>query len=187
MTALKAVALCGSLRSKSYNHKLLVLARQYAEAQGVEVAELDLKTLALPMYDSDLEATGFPEAVQKAKAAVESSDLLLVASPEYNYSVSGALKNIIDWLSRGTKNSWGGKVAAIFGASTGPIGTARGQLQLRTILTVVNVLVIPQPQVLVKLADDAFNPDGTLKDETTTGHLKKLIEKTVETARKLKG
>jgi chromate reductase, NAD(P)H dehydrogenase (quinone) len=175
---IKVLAFCGSLRAGSYNRKLLQIAKNFARELNADVTEADLKELALPIYDQDIQDAGFPENVKKIKKLAEDSDVLLIASPEYNYSISGALKNTIDWLSRGEKNSIGGKYAVIVGASNGPYGTVRGQFQLRSIFLAVNVSVLPQPQVLVPLADDAFNDDGTLKNKEIEARLKKLIQLT---------
>lgn len=113
---IKVLVISGSLRRDSFNRKLLNVAKKMAAELGAEVSEADLKELSLPVYDGGIEAQGMPESVQKLKAAVEATDVLLIASPEYNHSISGALKNAIDWLSRG-ENSLDGKLAAIFGAS----------------------------------------------------------------------
>jgi chromate reductase len=126
-----------------------------------------------------------PEPVLRFKAMVEAADVLLIASPEYNHSVPGSLKNAIDWLSRGG-NSLDGKVAAIFGASTGAFGTARGQIQLRSVLTALNVLVIPQPMVYIRNAADAFNPDGSFREPKTTEILKRLVHRAITVAARLK-
>src|SRR3989338_10591742 len=138
---LKVLAISGSLRSESYNRKALQVAKEIAIDLGAEVTELDLRELDLPIYDKDIQDQGLPESVRKLKKTVESTDVLMIASPEYNYSVSGALKNAIDWASRGG-NSLNGKVAAVFGASTGRFGALRGQFQLRQILASVNVLIL---------------------------------------------
>jgi chromate reductase len=126
-----------------------------------------------------------PDPVLRLKAAVEAADILLIASPEYNHSISGALKNAIDWLSRG-KNSLDGKVAAIFGASTGVFGTARGQYHLRQTLASLNVMVIPQPQVYIGNAADAFLPDGAFKNPKTAEILHRLVARALKTAGQVK-
>ncbi|MCX6702266.1 MAG: NAD(P)H-dependent oxidoreductase [Candidatus Wolfebacteria bacterium] len=182
---LKVLGISGSLRSDSYNRKVLQAAKKMATDLGAEVSEVDLKELNLPIYDGDIESAGIPEPVQKLKAAILAADVLLIASPEYNYSISGALKNAIDWASR-QSNSLDGKFAAIFGVSIGSFGTLRGQYHLREILFALNVSVLPQPQVFIGPASDAFNPDGSLKNEKTSEHLKALIQKTLEAAQKLK-
>ncbi|MDD5341561.1 MAG: NAD(P)H-dependent oxidoreductase [Patescibacteria group bacterium] len=171
---IKALAICGSLRKDSYNRKLLALAKKIVADMDMECAELDLKKLDIPMYDGDIQEKGLPKSVLAAKKEIENCDLLLIASPEYNNSVSGVLKNLIDWASRGN-NSFDGKVAAIFGASMGQFGTVRGQLHLRQILAYLNVLIVAQPQVYVWSCDKAFNSDGTLIDAKTADLLKQLI------------
>jgi chromate reductase len=145
---IKVLAISGSLRNDSLNRKALQIAKQIASMAGAAVEEADLKTLALPIYDGDIEAAGVPEPVARLNGMVQAADLLLIASPEYNRSFTGALKNAIDWLSRG-HNVLDGKVAAIFGASPGPFGTVNGQNHLRQVLAALNVLVIPQPQVTI--------------------------------------
>ena len=179
---MKVLGISGSLRKGSYNTKLLMLAKGFALEAGTDAEILDLNEINLPVYNYDIEAAGMPENVLKFKAKIESTDVLLIASPENNYSITTALKNAIDWGSRGKPNSWGGKIAAIFGASTGPMGTVRGQNQLRQILAGVNVLVLPQPQVFVANAETAFNEDGTLKNKTQEEQLKKLVLKTMKLA-----
>jgi len=177
---LKAVGICGSLREGSHNRKLLKYASKIAGEMGVEIKELDLREFDLPLFNVDMEAKELPENVKKFKKEVEESHVLFIASPEYNYSVSGALKNALDWLSRGGKNSLNSKIAVLMGASTGPFGTVRGQTNLRQILACLNVMVLPQPQVLVPFAETAFNPDGSLKDEKTTAMLKRLLTTTLK-------
>jgi chromate reductase len=187
MDKLNVLGLCGSLRSGSYNRMLLKIAMACASTAGAEVKEADLRELNLPIYNYDIEAMGIPEPVEQLKQMIEESDMILIASPEYNYAVSGVLKNAIDWASRGKKNDWGGKWAAIFGASTGPMGTVRGQFALRLILTSVNMNLLPQPQVFVSLADTAFSADGSLVQKNLEDNLRRLVEKTLDAAAKQKG
>lgn len=182
---IKVLAISGSLRKDSLNRKALQIAKQIASASGAAVEEADLKTLALPIYDGDIEVAGMPEPVARLKAMVETADLLLIASPEYNRSFTGALKNAIDWLSRG-RNSLDGKVAAIFGASPGPFGTVNGQNQLRQVLAALNVLAIPQPQVTIMRASDAFAPDGSFKDPKVAALLKTLVDRALSVTARLK-
>jgi chromate reductase len=178
---IKVIAISGSLRGDSYNRKTLRLAKRFAADTGASVEEINIKELNLPLYDGDVEATGFPESVQTLKLAVESADIILISTPEYNHSISGALKNTIDWLSRG-KNTLDGKAAAIFGASTGLFGTVRAQAHLRQILTSLNVSIVPQPQVFIRAAKDAFTDDGHLKDVKLQNQLRELINKTIALA-----
>lgn len=166
------------MRSGSYNRKALQVAKQIASELEANVEELDLKSLDLPLFDEDLRANGFPESVKKLKHAIESADMLLIATPEYNHSVPGVLKNAIDWASDKT-NPFEGKVAAIFGASNGLFGTLRSQLHLRQILASLNVELVPQPQVFIRSAREAFLPDGSLADQKLQRQLRQLIEATL--------
>ncbi|MCX5776541.1 MAG: NAD(P)H-dependent oxidoreductase, partial [Candidatus Firestonebacteria bacterium] len=174
MGEMKIVGVCGSLRAGSYNKKLLEYAIKLAGEIGAPVKELDLKEYALPYFEAELE---LPENVKKFKKEVEEAHVLLIASPEYNYSIPGVLKNALDWLSRGGINSLNSKIAVIMGASTGPFGTVRAQANLRQVLACLTVMVLPQPQIFVPFAETAFNPDGSLKDDKTTAMLKRLLLK----------
>ena len=179
---LKVVAISGSLRQDSFNKKALRIATRFAIEEGMNIEEIDLMRLGLPLYDADIESQGFPEAVENIRKIVQPSDVILIASPEYNHSVTGALKNAVDWLS--TKNNiLDGKTAVIFGASTGPFGTLRSQTHLRQILTALNVFVFPQPQVYIRFANEAFDGDGNLVDIKIQNQLKELVVKSLSLAR----
>lgn len=185
MGKLKVLGVSGSLRKASYNRKALQIAKKMAADLGAQVSEIDLKESNLPIYDQDIEDREFPLSASKLKAAIEAADVLLIACPEYNGSVSGALKNAIDWASR-QGNSLEGKVAAVFGASDGRFGSVLSQLHLREILERRTVFILPQPRVFIWFADKAFNSDGSLKNPETVEKLKELIKKTLEFAQKLK-
>lgn len=178
---LNILAFAGSLRSESFNRKALQIAKQIAVELNTIVVELDLKTLNLPTLDEDLRANGFPESVKKLKDAIASADVLLIATPEYNHSIPGVLKNAIDWASDKT-NPFDGKVAAIFGASNGLNGTLRAQLHLRQVLSALNVELVPQPQVFIRIAQSAFMPDGSFADPKLKQQLRQLIEATLALA-----
>ncbi len=162
------------------------IAIKIAGEAGVKVTTADLKTLNIPDYDQDVQDAGFPEPVKQLAEMVKNADVFLIASPEYNYSVPGVLKNAIDWVSRVKPNPFGGKTAALFGASTGQFGTVRGQFQIRQIFLTLNVIALPQPQVLIADADNAFEPDGSLKNKTSMDSLRLLLQKTFELAEKMK-
>lgn len=185
VSPLKAGCISGSLRTGSLNRKALRLAGKIAAEMGCETVEIDLKKLSLPIYDGDLEAAGMPDAVKELRAMVDGLDLLIIASPEYNHSISGALKNAIDWLSVG-KNILDGKTAAIFGVSTGLFGTMRGQAHLRQVLNALNVTVLPQPQLFIRSGNDAFTADGSLSDGKSFSQMQKLISKTIGMATLIK-
>jgi chromate reductase, NAD(P)H dehydrogenase (quinone) len=174
----------GSLRKDSFNKKLAALVERVLTEKGHRPAIFDLENI--PLYNFDVQEAGLPEAVSQFKKAIEGAQLLVFCSPEYNYSISGVLKNALDWGSRPYgDNSFGGKVAAIMGVSNGRFGTVRAQFDLRKILTALDILVIPQPQLHVLNGDTAFTDDGKLSNQKDSENLVKLLTKAVEVATKL--
>lgn len=165
----RILCFAGSLRRDSLNKKLVKLAAQAAEDAGAETTVLDLKELSLPIYDGDIESEeGLPENAIRLKRLFKEHDGLLIASPEYNSSISAALKNAIDWASRpepgeGQLECFTGKVAGLLAASPGAFGGLRGLVALRSILGNIKVIVIPE-QFALSQANAAFNEDGSLKD-----------------------
>ena len=193
MSKPKIVAFAGSTRTGSFNKQLLAIAADAARAAGAEVTVVDLRDLALPLFDQDLEdASGLPEGAKKFKALLRASDGFLIASPEYNSSVTGVLKNAIDWASRAESDdepplaAYGGKTAALLAASPGALGGLRGLVHLRAILGNIGVLVLPD-QVAISKAHEAFDAAGHLKDERKAGQVAKLARSLVEMLAKLKG
>lgn len=174
MSAPHIVAIAGSLRAGSYNRKLLALLVEQARAKGAEVDVVDLKALALPVYDGDLEAQGFPPAAAELRERLGKAQGLLIASPEYNASIPGGLKNAIDWASRGKPDVLKGKWAALAGASPGMFGTVRMQPHLRQSLTHVGMNLLPE-HFLVNHANEAFTEEGRLKDESRLKNLEGLV------------
>ena len=167
----KILAFAGSTRTGSFNKKLVAIAAQAARAAGVDVDLIDLKDYTVPLYDGDLEeASGLPENAKKLKALMKEADGFLIASPEYNSSISGVFKNFIDWTSRTETDdepslvAYQGKVAVIMSASPGGLGGLRGLVHVRAILGNIGVLVLPD-QVAVSSAYQAFDESGALKDE----------------------
>ena len=173
----------GSLRKRSWNKKLLHHAAEMLRAQGHRVTEFDLADL--PLMNEDLEADGFPPAVADFRDAMQAADALVIATPEYNHSVSGPTKNALDWLSRPPQNLLAGKVAAIMGATIGSFGTVNAQRELRWILARLACLTIPWPWVTVSRAEKHFDRSGNLTDESQLAHLQELMRKLVEVAQKL--
>ncbi|WP_392482038.1 NADPH-dependent FMN reductase [Nostoc sp. C110] len=175
----KILAFAGSTRIDSYNKKLVKIAAAGAKAAGAEVTYIDLRDLPLPLFDEDLEAQeGLPANARTFKDLMISHQGLLIASPEYNSSLTAVLKNAIDWASRPAPNeaplaAFAGKVATIMSASPGALGGLRGLVHLRSILGNIKVLVLPD-QVAVPKAYEAFNPDGTLKDPKQQQSIEKL-------------
>ena len=191
MSQPKIVAFAGSTRAGSYNKQLAALAADAARSAGAEVTVVDLRDLALPLFDADLEAaSGLPAGAKKFKALLRESDGLLIASPEYNSSVTAALKNAIDWASRGESDdepslaAFRGKAAALFAASPGALGGLRGLVHLRAILGNIGVLVLPE-QVAIGTAHEAFEA-GKLKDARKAKQVATLATALVETLTKLK-
>ena len=168
-TAPKILAFAGSTREESFNKRLVTIAASGARAAGAQVTELDLRDLPLPLFDQDLETReGLPPNARKLQELLKAHDGLLIASPEYNSSISGVLKNAIDWASRAAPGEmplagFVDKVAVIMSASPGGLGGLRGLVHLRMILGNIHVLVLPE-QMAIARAQDAFQPDGRLKD-----------------------
>ena len=166
----KILALSGSIRKGSYNSRLLEIAVAGARQAGAEVTVLDLKEFPLPLFDEDLEKEqGTPENAAHLKSVFLDHNGLLIASPEYNSSITPLLKNTIDWVSRATPTepslaAYRGKVASLMSASPGALGGLRGLVHVRSILGNIGVTVLPE-QVAVMRASDAFSADGRLKDE----------------------
>lgn len=161
---LTVLGISGSLRKGSYNTAALRAAGALMPAGAtLEVADIS----QLPLYNADLQAQGFPDAVTRLGARIRAADALLFASPEYNYSVSGVLKNAIDWVSRLDQQPFAGKPAAIIGASIGILGTARAQYHLRQIGVFVDLRFINKPEVMIGKAQERFDAEGNLTDSAT--------------------
>jgi chromate reductase len=172
-TPIKVLALSGSLRKGSYNTMLLHAAKELAP-EGMSIDIYDLAPI--PMYNDDIRlGPGYPPVVQDFRKAIAAHDAILFASPEYNYSVSGVLKNAIDWASRAPDMPFDGKTGAVFGASGGVLGTARSQRDLRWIMSGLNVYMVNLPHVYVGSAAQKFT-DGTLTDQGARDFIKQLLE-----------
>lgn len=189
----KILAFAGSLRKDSFNKKLVAIAAAGAREAGAEVTVVDLRDYPLPIFDQDLEATqGMPEAGRKLKDLFLKHDGLLIASPEYNSSITALTKNTIDWISRPTEPgepgvlAFAGKTAAIIAASPGALGGLRGLVHLRSILGNIQVLVLPDQTAIVK-AHEAFADDGSLKDPKQQATVKSIGAKLAQTIARLKG
>ena len=172
-STVKVLALSGSLRKGSLNTALLRAASEIAPA-GVTVELYDLAPI--PMYNDDVRIAGYPPEVQDFRAKIAAADALLFASPEYNYSVSGVLKNAIDWASRAPNMPFDGKTGAVLGASAGALGTARSQRDLRWIMSGLNVYMVNLPHVYVGGAAQKFDAAGKLTDQGTADFIKQLLE-----------
>ncbi|MFJ4921609.1 NADPH-dependent FMN reductase [Streptomyces sp. NPDC088725] len=174
MNDVTLLAISGSLREQSLNTALLRAARDHAP-DGLTI-ELYERLGDIPPYNQDLDGTEPPEPVADLRDAITRADGLLISSPEYNYSVSGVLKNALDWASRpGGASSLGGKPVAVTGASPGNFGTARGQMALRQVLMATRCEVLVQPELMVFGAHQRCDENGEFSDETTLSLLRELL------------
>lgn len=188
----KLVALAGSLRAASFNKKLVRLAAESARAAGAEVIDVDLKDYPMPIYNQDeFDQQGFPESVIALKAICKNSNGFLIASPEYNGSISGGLKNAIDWLSRAEPGEsplalscFKGKVAVLMATSPGGLGGLRGLSHVRQILEGLGTLVLPD-QKAIPGAVQAFDATGQLVDEAQRAAIATLAQTLVTVVSKL--
>jgi chromate reductase len=162
---LAILGIAGSLRKGSYNRALLRAAIELAPA---DLSITPFERLGeIPLYDADLEARGLPEPVAALRAAMAGADGILVATPEYNHSVPGVLKNAIDWASRPAGYAaYARKPFGIMGATPGAGATIRGQLALRQVLE-SDAYPMPIPEVLIARAGERFDAEGRLTDEPT--------------------
>lgn len=168
---LQILGISGSLRQTSYNTALLRAAMELVPPDmALEIYDLT----PLPMFNADREKP-FPAAVAEFRARMAQADAVLIATPEYNSSVSGALKNALDWASRTPLPPLKEKPVALMGASIGNFGTVRAQLHLRQIVTHIGALPLAKPEVLVARAEQAFNAEGKLIDEMARGFLRDLL------------
>lgn len=169
---MNVLGISGSLRSGSYNSMALRAAQQLAPAgMTIEIADIS----QIPMYNDDVRAAGFPDAVLQLKQAVRAADAVLLVTPEYNFSIPGVLKNTLDWLSRPPEPPFDGKPVAIMGAATGPLGTARVQYHLRQVLVFMNTFTVNKPEVFINLAATKFDAQGELTDEPTRKFIGELL------------
>jgi chromate reductase len=152
--------------------------------EGVRLEIFDLAPI--PLYNGDVEALGFPDPVAAFRSRLAAADALLIASPEYNYSVSGVLKNAIDWASRGPDSPLLDKPVAMMGAGGGA-GTALSQMHLRQICVHNNMYPLARPQVLLARARDKFDADGNLVDEEARGRIRELLAALAKWTRRLRG
>ena len=175
----RILAFAGSTRRDSWNKKLIRVAVRGAEAAGAEVALVDLADYSMPLYDGDLEnKQGIPDNGTKLKRLMLDHQGLLLACPEYNSSISGVLKNTIDWASRQADGEeplacFRGKVVSLMSASPGALGGLRGLVHVRAILGNLGCVVLPE-QVAVMSAHQAFDDGGDLKDESRRSQVEAL-------------
>lgn len=190
MSQARILAFAGSTRKASFNKQLVNVAAKSAEAAGAMVTVIDLADFPMPIFDQDYEAEqGMPENATKLKQLFLEHNGLLIASPEYNSSISAVLKNAIDWVSRRAegepmKAAFLDKTAAIMAASPGGLGGIRGLVHLRSILQSIGILVMPD-QITLSEAHSAFDDAGSLADERKQSSIDALTKDFVDTVQKL--
>lgn len=171
------LGLCGSLRRGSYNRRLLALAAR-SLPRGAEVEEWR-GLERIPAYDEDLDRGPGPAAVAELRAALARADAALVATPEYNHSIPGALKNALDWASRPLpSNPLRGKPVAVVGASTSLFGAVWAQAETRKVLEAIGARVIAE-ELAVASASEAFEADGSLRDPDLRARLENILQQLV--------
>lgn len=183
MTAIKILGFAGSLRAGSRNRGLL----RAAAARLPDGVVLEIFDLApIPLYNGDVEAKGMPAPVTAFRQAIRTADAILIACPEYNYSIPGVLKNAIDWASRGADQPFAGKPVGLMGAG-GTLGTARSQYHMRQVLVCLDSHLLNKPELFVMESARKFDEGGTLTDETTAARLPKLLSALADWTRRLQG
>jgi chromate reductase len=187
MNNINILGIVGSLRKDSYNASAMKTAQELLP-DGVTLEIVNLR--GIPVFNQDDEMTP-PAAVLEFKQKIMAADAILFATPEYNYSLPGGLKNAIDWGSRPYgQSAWQGKTAAIMGVSIGNFGTARAQYDLRKILVALDMPVVVQPEVMIGNAAERFDQNGVLTDDRSRQLIKKLLSTLVQlekSARRARG
>lgn len=180
----KILGFAGSLREGSYNRSLLRAAQELVPKDAkLKIFHLD----GMPLFNQDLEHQP-TEKVKEFKAKIRAADAILIATPEYNYSIPGVLKNAIDCASRPYgDNAFEHKPVAIMGASIGMAGTARAQYHLRQSFVFLTCFALNQPEVMVPFAQDKIDKDGNVTDEKTRDKIMELLENLVAWTRRLRG
>ena len=186
----KVLAFSGSTREGSFNKRLVKNALAAAQAHGADIRFVDLRDYPMPLFDEDLETkNGLPESVKEFRSLLKEYDGWLIASPEYNGSYSGVLKNAIDWATRTVSGEeplacFNDKVVVLFSASPGRLGGIRGLTVLRTLLSGIGVIVLPQ-QVAVPFAHKAFSEVGQFLDGAQQNTVDQAAAKLVKTLQSL--
>jgi chromate reductase len=180
---LKILGFAGSLRAGSYNKALLRAAIELLpKGVSLEIFEIE----GIPPFNQDIEKD-MPTKIREFKSKIREADAILIATPEYNYSVPGVLKNAIDWASRPYgDNAFEGKPAAIMSASVGMLGGARAQYHLRQIFVFLNMYPINGPEVILSFSQDKFDANGKLTDENTKKFLRRLLQNLADWTRRLR-
>jgi chromate reductase, NAD(P)H dehydrogenase (quinone) len=188
--AQKILAFAGSLRSGSFNKKMVRIAAEGARAAGAEVTEVDLRDIPMPLFDGDIEREqGLPPNAKLFKRLLIEHNGLLISSPEYNTAMTAVLKNAIDWASRAEPGepplvAFKGKVGGLMSASPGNYGGVRSMATLRALLSHLGVVVVPT-NLSIAHANEAFDADGNLKDERQMATIRSIGAEVVSFVGKL--
>jgi chromate reductase len=169
---ISVLGICGSLRKGSFNMAALRTAIELKPA-GMTVTVADISKL--PLYDEDVRTQGFPATVETLRRQIAEADALVFACPEYNYSMTGVLKNAIDWASRPPDQPFAGKPCAILGAAAGMAGSARAQYDLRRSMVFLDMHPLNKPEVLIGQAQTKFDDQGKLTDEAARGFIRDMM------------
>ncbi len=167
------VAISGSLRKESYNTMVLKTVQKLAP-ENIVIEQIGISDV--PMYNFDLYQKIYPESVEKIGNSIKTADAVIIVTPEYNYSIPGVLKNVIDFLSKHPSKPFDKKALGIISASPSLLGGVRAQYHLRQILVAVNAMTMNVPEVVITQANTKFDETGNLIDEQTTAFLKKFID-----------
>lgn len=171
---IKILGIAGSLRRGSFNRAALRFAK--TSAPGNMEVEIFERLGEIPPFNEDQEKNP-PEAITELKEKIRSADAILFATPEYNYSIPGVLKNAIDWASRPYgQSAWEGKPVAIMGASVGATGTARAQYHLRQAFVFLDMCPLNRPEVMIGTAQEKFDSEGNITDEHTKEKITELLD-----------
>ena len=165
-TPIRILGFSGSLRAGSYNSMML---SHFASRLPDHVSYEQAQIADLPHFDADLMADGFPKPAERLVAQAQAADAVVFATPEYNFSVPGVLKNAIDWVSRGKPAPLAGKPVAIMSASTSMLGGARGQYHLRQMLVFLDAHPVNKPEIFINFAPQKFDDTGALTDTVAAG------------------
>ena len=177
------LGVCGSLRRGSFNMAALNTAIGLKPADmNVTVADIS----QIPLYNEDVRQQGFPAPVETLRRQIKEADALLFACPEYNYGMTGVLKNAIDWASRPPDQPFAGKPCAILGAAAGMAGTARAQYDLRRACVFLDMHVLNKPEVFIGQAQTKFDAGGNLTDEAAKGFMRDMMANLAAWARRFK-
>jgi chromate reductase len=169
---IKLLGISGSLRKQSYNSGALrAVGSLLPDGMTFELVDI----ADIPFFNADVEQIGFPNAVKELRSRVAAADALIFAVPEYNFSLSGVLKNALEWLSRPPNSPVAGKPCAVFGASVSPLGTARGQFHFRHVGVSLNMMIVNTPHVDITNAKTKFDAESCLTDQPSLELMRQLL------------